>query len=169
MSIWPTCSGSSARRPSPWMRTSVGRYRTADAHEFQRVARVARIRFDDCADAQVVTVDLEPAVIDAGFGKRHGESSLCQTVYAEHGPALQTGMAQCIHEFVAEFYRNRLCAVVDGADARQVGILEFAIAQHFQEMSVAEIRRTGDGHALLGPRAASRAAVAARTDRWASS
>ena len=105
----------------------------ADAHQFDHVPRVDGVDLDGRAEAELVPVDSNPAVIRCRARKRDGETGLRQAVDRIHRALAKPGVRERLHELVAERHRDRLGAVVDRADARQIDALELAVAEHFEE------------------------------------
>ncbi len=124
------------------------RHHMPDAHQFQRVTGIGWIQLDGCPDAQAMPVRANPAIVAAGFRERDRERGFGQTIHRIHGVALQSRVGERGHEFIAQGHGDRLGAVVYRAHCGEIGVLEAPLAQHFEEMPVAEVRGTGDGDAL---------------------
>jgi hypothetical protein len=123
------------------------RDRTPFGHELHRIARVRIHPLDGTAHAQAMPVEREGPHRRSGRREAHGERGLRETVHRIHGIARQAGGSEPRQELVAKLNRDRLRAVEDEPDAREIQSLDRALAEHLEVVLVAEVRRAEDARA----------------------
>ncbi len=124
-------------------------YRLADADQLDGVAGSWRDGPNCVARSQEPALQRHGGQRRTDFRKRHGEARLGQPIDGEHDVGSEARGRERRRKLAAEIGGDRLGAVEDDTDRREVELRRLGRIVRLQVVHIAEVRRTGDRHPVF--------------------